>query len=814
MLNNELVLDLLRAESELEIVRLLDGAGLWTDDSAWRPLGDNESNYGIVNNQQGDAFGALVEKIVNSIDARLELACLLAGIDPTSEDAPRTGREVVARFVEEADGELKDSDGLLALWGERGIDVLAHARNICVVATGSRDHTPPNISIIDKGVGQTPSNFPTTFMSLVSGNKAKIPFVTGKWNMGGTGALPFCSKQHKFQVVVSKRNPLTLGPTVSDSDRNWGCSVIRQRPRREGDRLAVFEYLAPTDTEGVSMVLECDLESLPLFPSESPDEAFARPTDSGTMIKLIEYEWQTTGVTGASRSTVLQGKSLRTQVDCRLADPLLPVRLFEGRDYSSSSSAVTILGVLNKLRHSDLVEPECPITAELNISGSRLPVEVNVFRSKNEAGKKMRRVDHAPYGVILTLNGQMHAHLEPRWFANKAVDLSYIKDSLLVVVDCSYLTNEDVDTLFMASRDRARDTELYQGILSDLADLLKHDPVLRETNNRRREEQIIEALADDKPLVDVLKKMLKSSPLLASFLKLGGKISAPFAGSGASSGSTGTFSGQASPTFLRFVKNSDTTLKRTVEAGSRSRFDFETDAQNDYFSRVRMRGTRAVIDAANNPVPGSWGNLHDGFTSFNLSPIPSSEVGKTLVLKVSWSDPIRTTPLECSLELTVTAPGKPKGSGTKGGRKSTDSGRGSSGSPDRLEMPPIQDKSHHDDEDWTDRTAMTVNLSDGKADQFWYNRDNRFLKDAQKRSKSEPRLLEHRFKLGLALLSLSLIDSLENSGATRADDEPEPEYVPDTEEEVARVTAAVAPVLLPMIEGLASIDLTDLEDDD
>ena len=813
MLNNELVLNLLRAESEVEVVALLDGAGLWADDSAWRPLGDSESNYGIINNQQGDAFGALVEKIVNSIDARLELACLLAGIDPTTEEAPRTGREVVARFIEEADGGLHDSDGLLALWEERGIDVLAQARKICVVATGSRDQTP-NISIIDEGVGQTPSNFPETFMSLVRGNKAKIPFVTGKWNMGGTGALPFCSKQHKFQVVISKRNPLTLGPTVSDSDRNWGCSVVRQRPRREGDRLAVFEYLAPADTEGVFGVLECDLESLPLFPSESPDKAFARPSDSGTMIKLIEYEWQKSGVTGASRSTVLAGEGLRTQVDCRLADPLLPVRLFEGRDYGGSSSAVTISGILNKLRKGDLVEPECPITAELNIRGSRLPVEVNVLRKNNDAGKAIRPNSHSPYGVILALNGQMHAHLEPRWFANKAVDLSYIKKSIVVVVDCSSLANEDLDTLFMASRDRARDTELYQSILSGLADLLKHDRVLRETNNRRREEEINEQLADDKPLVDVLKKMMKSSPLLANFLKLGGKISAPFAGSGASSGSSGTFSGRATPTFLRFVKNSDTTLKRTVEAGSRARIDFETDAQNDYFSRVRMRGIRAVTDATNSPVSGSWGNLHDGFTSFNLMPIPLSEVGKTLVLKVLWNDPTRTTPLECSLELTVIAPGKPKGSGTKGGRKSADSGRGSSGSPDRLEMPPIQDKSHDDDEDWTDRTAMTVNLSDGKADQFWYNRDNRFLKDAQKRSKSEPRLLEHRFKLGLALLSLSLIDSLENSGAARAEDDVEAGQIPDTEEEVARLTAAVAPVLLPMIEGLASIDPTDLDDDD
>ena len=251
MVNNELVLRLITAESDAEIMAALEDAGYWTSEESWRPVGDMDSNFAIINNQQNDPFAALTEKLVNSMDAILVGECLRRGIDPESDEAPSTMREGVARFIENHKGPMRDSDGRMGLWVEKGFDRTKIAKRIVLAASGDRKrdnkNIAPNLSVIDDGEGQTPAKFPETFMSLQKGNKIKIHFVQGKWNMGGTGVLQFCSEPHKIQVVVSKRDPALVPAGSPASDHHWGCTVVRRRPRREGERTAVFEYLAPVE---------------------------------------------------------------------------------------------------------------------------------------------------------------------------------------------------------------------------------------------------------------------------------------------------------------------------------------------------------------------------------------------------------------------------------------------------------------------------------------------------------------------------------------------------------------------------------------
>ena len=64
----------------------------------WYPVGANESNYGIIENQQSNPIAALVEKVTNSIDALLMKKCLENGIDPKGVDAPKSMSEAVLRF--------------------------------------------------------------------------------------------------------------------------------------------------------------------------------------------------------------------------------------------------------------------------------------------------------------------------------------------------------------------------------------------------------------------------------------------------------------------------------------------------------------------------------------------------------------------------------------------------------------------------------------------------------------------------------------------------------------------------------------------
>src|SRR5438132_1578499 len=68
------------------------------------------------------------------------------------------------------------------------------------------DGPPRNTSVIvyDNGEGQHPQDFDNTFLSLVRGNKNKIMFVQGKYNMGGSGSIVFCGKKG-YQLIASKK---------------------------------------------------------------------------------------------------------------------------------------------------------------------------------------------------------------------------------------------------------------------------------------------------------------------------------------------------------------------------------------------------------------------------------------------------------------------------------------------------------------------------------------------------------------------------------------------------------------------------------
>src|SRR5437016_7038871 len=94
---------LLRAESEQEVTDLLSEQGL-LDVKHWKVLGDMPNNRAMVNNQQQDATGALVEKITNSIDAMLTRESFRMGISPESPKGPATMTDAAERFFRIKEG--------------------------------------------------------------------------------------------------------------------------------------------------------------------------------------------------------------------------------------------------------------------------------------------------------------------------------------------------------------------------------------------------------------------------------------------------------------------------------------------------------------------------------------------------------------------------------------------------------------------------------------------------------------------------------------------------------------------------------------
>jgi hypothetical protein len=235
----DLCWQLMLADTEDDVVAILRKAGYWDDPQFWRHLADTDNNYATVGNQQAEAIAALIEKIINGVDARLTNACFMAGMDPTSPKAPQSIREAVARFFEGKPDASSDRVGRVAFWDD--IRTTDEGRLLTVAATGNQPEAGrPSISVADGGEGQTPDSFPETFMSLHRANKLRIPFVQGKFNMGGTGALQFCSQRHRLQLIVSRRNPALLPPGASERDHQWAFTIVRRETPSGAERSSVF----------------------------------------------------------------------------------------------------------------------------------------------------------------------------------------------------------------------------------------------------------------------------------------------------------------------------------------------------------------------------------------------------------------------------------------------------------------------------------------------------------------------------------------------------------------------------------------------
>src|SRR5206468_1801097 len=146
-------------ESDVERILELEGYNL-ANERAWRLLGDMENNFSTVGNQQTEPTAALVEKVINGIDAMLIAASYERGIDPESDKAPGSMNAAVDEFFRVREGRLETLDSK---------SQTAIADNIHVVAVGQK--MSPCYLIIDRGEGQTPSAFPDTFLFLNRSNQ-------------------------------------------------------------------------------------------------------------------------------------------------------------------------------------------------------------------------------------------------------------------------------------------------------------------------------------------------------------------------------------------------------------------------------------------------------------------------------------------------------------------------------------------------------------------------------------------------------------------------------------------------------------------
>jgi hypothetical protein len=257
MRDSELLSELLEAETEEEVLAILQKRDLLTRMLRWQYLGRMPNNQSVVHAQQSTPAAALVEKFTNGLDAILLRECKKAKIDPRSALAPASMSEAIQRWF--GDLSSKTAAEIRSLAEE----------NLVLYATGTKAR--PSLSFYDAGEGQLAEAFPNTFCSLIFGSndgsyKGAIRFVQGRFNMGGTGVLPFCSEQRKLQLIVSRVPDEVAG----GSDHEWAYTLFCFFP---GAQDPSWRYLIGTDRN----ILTAGRDPLRLVPKLGAKSVLVRP---------------------------------------------------------------------------------------------------------------------------------------------------------------------------------------------------------------------------------------------------------------------------------------------------------------------------------------------------------------------------------------------------------------------------------------------------------------------------------------------------------------------------------------------------------
>lgn len=589
MTPKELCLALINVNLEEQVSKIILNDEILNDETSWTPYGSIENNVGTIFNQSSAPVAALTEKIINSIDAILLNECKKRGIEPDGAKAPRTMQNAVEQFFNIKDGDFSE------VARERRRDI---ASNILVVAEG--DKKRPCISIVDMGEGQNPKDFEDTFLSLHKTNKIRVPFVQGKYNMGGTGAIPFCGEKH-YQLILSRRNPVLLQHSQRDF---WGFTLVRYRTARGNDKSGVFEYF--TDKGDMFKFVG---ESLQVLPE-------GKFFEYGTLVKLYEYK-----LDSASNITL----NLWRDLNRSLFNPALPVILYEARDFKGHSKDKVLLGNKMRLRVDDneSVEETFAIDAVLGKFGM-CKIHIVLLR-ENVSKTEFATQDDA---IFFTINGQTHNTLGRSFLkAEKKASLDYLADCLVINIDLSNIPKDVRDHSFMGSRDRMREDEIKKGVEESLAEELRKHEGLRRLNQQRREKAISSNPKDEVFLKKLLGKLVKENSSIAEILGVG--IDIPEGRPGETI--EAVFEGKIFPTYLKFYKlNSEKFLEKRVPINSYAILKLETDAENHYLDREQESGELIV-----SPLEVRHSShLYNGIITLRIIPKSDWVVGEKQRVKI------------------------------------------------------------------------------------------------------------------------------------------------------------------------------------
>lgn len=473
----QLFQDLLAARSTDDARRVLEALGdsqaqqlnepIGSSGYVWRAFGDNLSNISTIG--LGTKPGrCLTERLTNAMDALLEERVTPGMQLPTSSRAAAQ-----AWFGRPISG---PDEGLFNwLFDESEFD-----RRIALIMLESGVEFAPTVDVIDYGIGLTPHEFPSTILSLQSGNKINKRYLIGAFGQGGAASLAFAD--YVFIFSRAKDDPGTLAFTI-----------IRVMRLDETYKEDAYGYLSVAGDAPCVPACEIGNEPLDLYPESDLKKKYE--LSHGTVVRHVSYR-----LSNLTNKLSPSPGNLYHYLHCSAFDPLFPFRVVDlrpkdGRDERVSGSRNRLMKLVKKaeddnesggrveVRHYRPMEYVVPVGTDDACVGIEYWVVIATRKTKRKGkdetilrSQSNELFVQPNHPIVATMNGQNQGELTAKLIRD--VGLGMLSRHMVIHIDATNANSRIRRELFSTSREGLKDGPVLDGLLGVVRKMLDEDETL------------------------------------------------------------------------------------------------------------------------------------------------------------------------------------------------------------------------------------------------------------------------------------------------------------------------------------------------
>lgn len=416
------------------------------------PVG-RDNNIGTIR-MASDPGLAMIERVTNGIDGLLELAVAL---HPSAN--PKTPEEAAELLGIPAGGIQDMTDA------ERR----AHAENLVISLHESNNKRRPTLRVQDRGIGQHPSMFAKTLLSLNESNKVGKPYTMGTYGQGGSVTLGFS----RYALIMARRHPDLLERGQEDLV-GW---TIAYEEQTDPSKNILPRYVWVVQPDGTPFTLPASL--FPNFPH-------------GARITHVEYDVQ--GLQGPFTTQMWQF------LHATLFEPVLPFivtgdRANDVKKKDGTPDSRVVVGNAARLANIASARGDLDLGANdshlIELGPDYGTVTVDWWALVRPEGSTSKSDPAGSYvdansAVSLTLHGQRQDTERRTWIKDRA-KMPFLFKNLVVHINGNGLLPLGRRELFASTRERATESELRKLIYERVSDLIRTNDDLKALNHKEKE---------------------------------------------------------------------------------------------------------------------------------------------------------------------------------------------------------------------------------------------------------------------------------------------------------------------------------------